>query len=183
VEAILGAAARLLVETGYRSASTNAIARRAGVSIGSLYQFFESREDIFRTLLDRHTCEVHACAARALEPVLEGRVTASAVLPKLLRDLLALHQDHPALAHAMTTELAHLDTEAHRRKEAREMDALVQCVAARLPGPRRKALAKAWMVSEITAHLTCRLAHEPPEDVAMGDILAVFKELVRKLLA
>ena len=46
VDAILEAAARILVETGYATASTNRIAERAGVGIGSLYEYFPGKEAI-----------------------------------------------------------------------------------------------------------------------------------------
>jgi AcrR family transcriptional regulator len=46
VEVILDAAALLLVDEGYEQATTNRIAERAGVSIGSLYQYFPNRESV-----------------------------------------------------------------------------------------------------------------------------------------
>ena len=53
VDAILEAAARILVETGYATASTNRIAERAGASIGSLYEYFPGKEAIFAELRRR----------------------------------------------------------------------------------------------------------------------------------
>tara|TARA_B100000315_G_scaffold260516_1_gene322528 strand:+ start:2434 stop:3123 length:690 start_codon:yes stop_codon:yes gene_type:complete len=47
VEAILEAATRILVSSGYSAATTNAIAQQAGVSIGSLYEYFPGKEAIF----------------------------------------------------------------------------------------------------------------------------------------
>lgn len=54
VEAILTAAARVLVKDGYEATTTNKIAARAGVSIGSLYQYFPSKESIVAALVERH---------------------------------------------------------------------------------------------------------------------------------
>ncbi len=45
-DAILEAAAQILIERGYAATTTNHIARRAGISIGSLYQYFPSKEAI-----------------------------------------------------------------------------------------------------------------------------------------
>ena len=42
VEAILAATARVLVKQGFDGLTTNAVAEGAGVSIGSLYQYFKS---------------------------------------------------------------------------------------------------------------------------------------------
>lgn len=52
VRAILEATAQLLVEHGYRKTSTNRIAKRAGVSVGSLYQYFPNRESIVIALFE-----------------------------------------------------------------------------------------------------------------------------------
>lgn len=48
---ILRAAARLMVEKGFDQVSLNGIAREAGVAKSNLYRYFESREEIFLTLL------------------------------------------------------------------------------------------------------------------------------------
>lgn len=58
VEALLGATARILVREGFDKASTNRIAEVAGVSVGSLYQYFPSKEALVAALIDRHNQEV-----------------------------------------------------------------------------------------------------------------------------
>ncbi|MEO8876410.1 MAG: TetR/AcrR family transcriptional regulator [Polyangiaceae bacterium] len=58
VEAILTATAQVLVKDGYDGASTNKIAAQAGVSIGSLYQYFPSKEALVAELLDRHLADM-----------------------------------------------------------------------------------------------------------------------------
>jgi AcrR family transcriptional regulator len=55
VQAILDATARVLVETGYDRCSTNRVALAAGVSIGSLYQYYPSKEALVAALVERHT--------------------------------------------------------------------------------------------------------------------------------
>src|SRR5690242_13473336 len=54
VEALVTATARILVREGYDRASTNKIAREAGVSIGSLYQYYPSKEALVAALIERH---------------------------------------------------------------------------------------------------------------------------------
>jgi AcrR family transcriptional regulator len=58
VDALLEATARILVKEGFDKASTNRIAEVAGVSVGSLYQYFPSKEALVATLIDRHNQEV-----------------------------------------------------------------------------------------------------------------------------
>jgi AcrR family transcriptional regulator len=58
VDALLEATTRVLVKDGYDKASTNRIAAVAGVSIGSLYQYFPSKEALVAAVIDRHTQEI-----------------------------------------------------------------------------------------------------------------------------
>jgi len=55
VEAILEAAARILEGLGFDGYTTNAIAQRAGVSIGSLYQYFPNKDAITLALIARES--------------------------------------------------------------------------------------------------------------------------------
>lgn len=95
VDAILKATARILVKEGYDHASTNKIASTAGVSIGSLYQYFPSKEALVAALADRHIGEMMAILREkvprllalpfeeAIEQVVRLMVEAHAVDPKL----------------------------------------------------------------------------------------------------
>jgi len=53
VEAVLVAAAHILEERGLSGFNTNAVAERAGVSIGSLYQYFPSKDAILVALMEQ----------------------------------------------------------------------------------------------------------------------------------
>lgn len=52
-EAILAVALRHFAEKGFNGTSINALARDAGISIGSLYSYFPSKEDLFLSLVAR----------------------------------------------------------------------------------------------------------------------------------
>lgn len=60
VERILDAGARVLVAYGYDGASTNRIARAAGVSPGSLYQYFSDKDGITAAVVDRLAEDISA---------------------------------------------------------------------------------------------------------------------------
>jgi len=55
---ILEAAAAVFAETGYEQATTNAIAVKAGISPGSLYQFFSNKDEIARRLAQNYEADV-----------------------------------------------------------------------------------------------------------------------------
>jgi AcrR family transcriptional regulator len=67
VDAIIQATARVLVEDGYDRASTNRIAQAAGVSIGSLYQYFPSKEALVAALVESHVDRMMDVVTRMLD--------------------------------------------------------------------------------------------------------------------
>jgi len=66
VDALLEATARVLINEGYDLASTNRIAEVAGVSIGSLYQYFPSKEALVAAIIDRHTQQISQVTRNAV---------------------------------------------------------------------------------------------------------------------
>jgi AcrR family transcriptional regulator len=66
VDAILDATAQVLVERGYADTSTNSVAQRAGVSVGSLYQYFPNKDALIAALHDRHGKKMLDVVERAL---------------------------------------------------------------------------------------------------------------------
>ncbi|MEU9112243.1 TetR/AcrR family transcriptional regulator [Streptomyces sp. NPDC048483] len=65
---LLEAAAAVFCKSGYTAASTNAIAREAGVSPGTLYQFFPNKEAIAIELGDRLIHQMRDTYGEALAP-------------------------------------------------------------------------------------------------------------------
>jgi AcrR family transcriptional regulator len=53
IDTILEAAARVLARHGYAAATTNRIAVVAGVSIGTVYEYFGKKEEVFEALIQR----------------------------------------------------------------------------------------------------------------------------------
>lgn len=94
-EAILEATAELLVVDGYEKTSTNRIAERAGVSVGSLYQYFPNKEALLIELAERNTTKMMALIQEHLE------VTRDIGLPEacrsFVRALLHAHAVAPKL--------------------------------------------------------------------------------------
>jgi AcrR family transcriptional regulator len=69
VEIVLEAAARVLLDQGYAHATTNRIAERAGVSVGTLYEYFANKEEIFEALIKRELeCIVVAVRSQEQRP-------------------------------------------------------------------------------------------------------------------
>lgn len=73
VDALLEATARILVREGFDRASTNRIADVAGVSIGSLYQYFPNKEALVAAVVERHQQDIRQ--------VIQGELEKAAMLP------------------------------------------------------------------------------------------------------
>ncbi|MEO5323942.1 TetR/AcrR family transcriptional regulator [Mesorhizobium sp. CC13] len=69
VERMLQAATALIEEAGSDAMRMGEVAERAGVSIGSLYQYFPDKGAIVRTLAERYNAEGRACIADGLSGV------------------------------------------------------------------------------------------------------------------
>ena len=109
VDAILKAAAQILARQGPDAATTNAIAARAGVSIGSLYQYFAGRDALIQELVRRHIAEMQAVLTRALAGI--GAQPLPAAIEQMVVAILAAHKVAPRLHQALHQSLAlgHLD--------------------------------------------------------------------------
>jgi AcrR family transcriptional regulator len=105
VTAILDATARILVERGFAAASTNAVAERAGVSVGSLYQYFPNKEALIAALHARHGEQMMAVIQRALTKAMD------ATLDDALRGLIEA-----------TVEAHRVDADLHRVLEEQHDD-------------------------------------------------------------
>ena len=99
VDTILEATSRVLVKHGFDGLSTNLVAVAAGVSIGSLYQYFPNKEALVLALIERHVEQMNASIlaeltrvaklplAEAARCVVELTIRAHAIDPDLHRVL------------------------------------------------------------------------------------------------
>jgi AcrR family transcriptional regulator len=67
IEKILAAAERVFAKVGYEAATTNAIARAARTSIGSVYQFFPHKEAILQAVAGRYVEQLRALHAELFD--------------------------------------------------------------------------------------------------------------------
>lgn len=180
VARILDAAAEVLAAEGYAGASTNAIARRAAVSPGTLYQYFPDKDAIVEELVRRLVADFEAALtpvlrrAAALDPPTFTRALVDAVLDALERDadlLRAIVDRVPAAD--QSDRLAAIRT--------RLADAVVHVRVAERPDlPPAEAEAVAWLVLETAQHLAIRFVLDRPpiaRDVFVDTLLRVITAL------
>jgi AcrR family transcriptional regulator len=95
VESILDAAALVFAEDGFEAATTEAIAEKAGTSIGSLYQFFPNKLALFEALAQR-CVDRSRDAFEMLFPKELAPNEWSEVLDRILSGFALLHQADPS---------------------------------------------------------------------------------------
>ena len=113
VAAILEAAARILEEGGFEGFNTNAIAERAGVGVGSLYQYFPGKDAITAALI---RLEASKLLAALDEAVTRSESASLAYGIGALADVAVAHQlARPKLARLLDVEEARLPLAAETR--------------------------------------------------------------------
>ncbi len=143
VEAILEATAHILARQGYEALTTNAVAIRAGVSIGSLYQYFPSKEALVGELMDRHCDRMNALfgevflRAQGLAP----RALARAVVAAIYQ----AKRENPDLSRVLREHLPRLGRASRLEESLAQITRVVAAylrqhqASLRLPSPDRAA--------------------------------------------
>ncbi|EOC1343442.1 TetR/AcrR family transcriptional regulator [Cronobacter dublinensis] len=122
VEAIIEATARIFERAGPAACTTNAVAEKAGVSIGSLYQYFPNRRALTAALVARERGQlVAAFSAAATRPAAQERLSA------MIHAAVAYDFARPALAAALDGEEAAPAFAPHQQET---LAALHRCVMA-----------------------------------------------------
>jgi AcrR family transcriptional regulator len=103
VDALDEATARILVTVGFDRASTNRIAAVAGVSIGSLYQYFPSKEALVVAVIERHQHEIMQMVRQELAEVFAQPIEQG--VRKLVAVAVKAHRVDPDLHRVLAEQL------------------------------------------------------------------------------
>lgn len=98
------AAAQVFERHGYAAGTTNRIAERAGLSIGSLYQYFPNKDAIVVELARRHITEIGDVAWPALEALVRERPPLREALSVIVFGTVELHARAPGLHRVLFEE-------------------------------------------------------------------------------
>ncbi len=161
---ILEAALALFAEIGYEGTSTNAIAARAGISPGSLYQFFPNKEAIAEALSAQLVEQMRAAHSSAFDLVKVTDLTLDEPIDRVVDPLIAFNLANPgAKALMANTDLpARLEGAARPLQQAvvGRVAAILEARSPQLPAAERN----------LAAMVTVRIvaAMMPPIVAAQG---------------
>ena len=182
VERMLAAASALIAEGGSDAMRMSEVAERAGVPIGSLYQFFPDKGAIVRTLAERYNALGRACIEEGLADVadLDGLRDA---FGRLIDIYYALFLAEPVMRDIWSGTQADKALRDIDLDDSRQTGAMLAAVLERLsPDADRAAIAtKAFLIMNL-GEATMRLAISVERKE--GDALvAAFKQMALRELA
>jgi AcrR family transcriptional regulator len=106
---ILEASAQVLQRCGYKRTTTNRIAERAGVSVGTVYQYFRNKDEIFDALIQQESQRyLHAIAAAMPGPKVPLR--------EAIRAVLAAGYAHQHMVTGITQVMRHAPSTVYARR-------------------------------------------------------------------
>lgn len=148
VAGLLRAAASVIAEAGYEATTMCAIAKRAGASIGSLYQFFPNKEAVAEALRAAYIGDVEALwaslalKARTLSP--------EALVAEIVRSHIKFAKSHRAFVALLEAP----PTVNTWQRRALVRDRIARVLIARKPrSSRRRAMQTAAVVHQIVKGL------------------------------
>jgi AcrR family transcriptional regulator len=184
LDAILEAASQVFESHGYARATTNRIAERAGVSIGSLYQYFPNKDAILVALARRHLAEGMAVMWPQVQR-LAGEEPWEEVLPGIVEAMVEMHAVAPML-HRCLFEETRLPRAVRDELEALE-NSLIEITATAIAADpsidRGDVQLAAAIVVNVIEGLTHRLVLRPQSGVdrelVAGEIITLVRAYLR----
>lgn len=181
IDRIVAAARAVLVDDGYDAFTTNRVADRAGVSPGSLYQYFGDKQDLIEEVTRRYVDQLsESIVASLVDHVHADEQTMARTVAEALLE--ALEQDARLLA-VVWEDLPVSRHRADRRElEHRVRDVLRMYLGARLPDHPDPARA-AWVIVLAVEFVAVRFVIDPDppltRDEAIDDLVALSLGVLR----
>ncbi|WP_206950677.1 TetR/AcrR family transcriptional regulator [Trinickia acidisoli] len=161
VAALLDAAGVEFAEKGFDAATMTAIAARAGASIGSLYQFFPTKDVLAHAVLEAHLTALIGDFERLREAA--STLDAAALAHRLAHALIAFRAAHPAFAQLIEAHGRSVPSSAGVRERLRREIAAV--LRAKVPSMKaaeaqvRAAVIQQLMKAAVAIHGEASLTH------------------------
>lgn len=169
VERMLDSASELLNEYGYGALTTTAIAKRAGVAVGSLYQFFPDKRAVVQALTQRNLEHFMAEVSQRVSG--SERQHWWEVVDTLLDIYLRMHREVPGFARVHFGDIVDRRLLDERRDNNKVLaDSLAELLSGKLKlAPSEITLPIAVAVEAADALLNLAFARDPHGDSAIVD--------------
>lgn len=161
VERILDTATRIFHEQGYAGATTNDIADEAGVSVGSLYQYFPNKDALLVALTRRHIESTTAGLVYLLSRM-NANVGFDTILRRVVDFLVEQHDldDLHLLVMHQAPRTIEISVELERAK-SQLVDLAEQLLVSRINDPQHRTLVARMVVATIDAGVHDVILRQP----------------------
>lgn len=164
VDAILQSAAEILKEMDYAKFNTNLVAERAGISIGSLYQYFPNKDALIVALHKKHTQHIHNLIRTVIDS--QNAQTLKQRIESLVDAVIAAHSFEPELHQLLEKKLPFFDInrvedETGIRQEIYRLIELHQNEIV-----EKNTALTVWMILQLLESLIHAAVLEPPVNIA-----------------
>ncbi len=176
VDVILEGAARVLIQLGWGKATTNRIAEAAGVSVGSLYQYFPSKDAIAVEMLKRYRERLLATVAAKLAG--DAHVTFESAMGTLLHTLFAADGIDPALHRVLIEQVLRTTSRGEMHGFEDRLEAVVTA-ALEAAGPPAVRVADTKLAATVVVRSVLSLVHAVVVDRPGTDRHAMATEVTR----
>jgi AcrR family transcriptional regulator len=177
VAAILKAAGELLGEVGYDGLSTNLIAERAKVPVGSIYQFFDGKDDVVAALVEQFQERILRLANEQLDAAGVAR-DRRVFIARLVDGIAGIQADASAFVCVFSGSQSHVRFDGLardlRRTLTRHLDRIFAEAFPQLPRDDRGRMLAAW--SDITGAMISSLDRSKPGE--RGKLLEELKTVL-----
>ena len=155
-EAILQVAPRILVEHGYQKTTTELIALEADVSIGTLYEYFADKDDVFAVYLQRQTRAIVSAVSEQVSNNLDA--TSRSMLETLINMGVDFVFQYQATFSAIIREIPSLwEIEVIQKLEARVIELATLFYRSRIENRADEGITVAVMLTNIVVGFYLRL--------------------------
>lgn len=165
MEQLTDAAAVVFAEVGYAKATTNAIAKQAGVSPGTLYQFFPNKEALAEALADRYRAELKAAHEKAFDLSMV-ELPLPEMVDRMIRPMVEVNLANPGFKALFSSgDLPDRLTAPTRALQQAVTGRVAEVLAARVPGlPAEQRDTAAAVATQIFAALLGTIVSVPAAD-------------------
>jgi AcrR family transcriptional regulator len=176
VERIIAAGRAVLLERGYDATTTNHIAVQAGISPGSLYQYFPDKAAILTQVIERYTEDLDARVSRAFATTLGSQPTVA--VRTAVTAMLDAFEEDPALLGVLVEQVPRSGDSVRATFARRMDDMMTTAIRAHQRGSSARPVdAMAWILARTVEHVTISYILERPP-IARTAIIDELTELI-----
>ncbi len=182
VQSLIEAATLTIADEGLEAATTIRIAERAGVSVGSLYQYFDKKEDIYAAVLESVTQQLELLIDEGMKDI-EGLTTPQFVR-KMLDKVWDWLEENDGLYLRVIRYWSHLDGMGFISQLENKMILAIALFLTHSPleKPVRNLQSKIYLFTNMSIFTVIRYISHPPANIHREELLDGIAEISEQLL-